>query len=104
MPQAAEAVAKQAAELGTIGVPLPESVPGHISYSDEKPETSAVIYVTSGQANAMRSYISGAENSPQSYDATFHNCTNFSEGVLGAGGVRAPADITPGGLVNDLSQ
>lgn len=102
--QAAEAVAKQAGEVANGSGPLPESVPGHIASNSAATTSSTTIYVTSAQASAMRAYISGAEHSPQSYDAVFHNCTNFSEGVLGAGGVHAPADITPGGLVTDLSQ
>jgi hypothetical protein len=96
-------VAKQAVEVTQGGAALPESVPGHIESSTAQVKSSTTIYVTTDQANAMRGYISGAEHSSQSYDATYHNCTNFSEGVLGAGGIHAPADMTPGGLVKDLS-
>lgn len=105
LKQAAIAVAKQAAESAASGVaPLPESVPGHIETSSAHTKSSTTIYVTSDQANAMRTYVSGAEHSPQSYDATYHNCVNgFSVLVLRAGGVNAPMDMTPGGLVNDLS-
>jgi RHS repeat-associated protein len=102
--QAMEAVVKQGAELAKLGVPLPESVPGHIETSSAQVRSSTTIYVTSDQANAMRTYVSGAEHSPQSYDATYHNCVDgFSVLVLRAGGVNAPMDMTPGGLVNDLS-
>jgi hypothetical protein len=96
-------VAKQAAGAVQNGVASPESVPGHIESSSAQLKSSTTIYVTSDQANAMRTYIGDAEHSPQSYDAIYHNCANVSEGVLGAGGVHAPADITPGGLVSDLN-
>jgi RHS repeat-associated protein len=102
--KAAEAVAKQAAELVKDGAPLPESAPGHIEGNSAATTSSTTIYVTNAQASAMRTYISGAENSPQSYDAAYHNCVSgFSVEVLRAGGVNAPMDITPAGLVGDLS-
>ncbi len=88
-------------------VPVPLSVPGHIETPDSshKPVSSTTIYVTPDQAKAMRAYISKAENTPQRYDTTYHNCVNgFSVLVLRASGVNAPMDRTPGGLVDDLSK
>jgi RHS repeat-associated protein len=102
--QAAGAFAKQAAELLKNGAPLPESVPGHIESNSAPTKSSTTIYVTSEQANAIRAYISGAEHSPQSYDASYHNCVSgFSVEALRAGGVNAPMDTTPAGLVDDMS-
>jgi RHS repeat-associated protein len=102
--QAAAAVAVQGDVTANIGVVPHVSVPGHIEPSNESSEGSVTIFVTPEQANAMRSYIDEASSHPQRYDAAYHNCTEFSEGVLGAGGVKAPRDVTPGGLVNDLSK
>jgi hypothetical protein len=50
----------------------------------------------------MRAYIQQAEGNKQGYDPAFRNCTNFVEEVLRSGGVKAPTDMTPGGLVEDL--
>jgi RHS repeat-associated protein len=82
----------------------PVSVPGHIAADSRKPEAQAQIQVTPEQARHMREYIQQAENSQQGYDPGFRNCANFVEEVLRSGGVKAPNDMTPGGLVGDLQK
>jgi len=65
---------------------------------------SAVLHVTEKQAAAMRAKIAEMRSHPQEtrYSYFFHNCASLPEEVLRAGGVAAPNDITPGGLVQDL--
>jgi RHS repeat-associated protein len=101
---AAGAVAIQAEEQQVLGVPLPQSVPGHIQpvEADQKVKNSATINVTPKQAAAMRAFINDAAAHPQRYDAVFHNCAQFTQQVLRAGGVILPRDLTPGGVVDDL--
>jgi RHS repeat-associated protein len=97
----AKAAAAVAVEAKT-GVPT--SVPGHIAEDNRKPEAQATIQVTPDQAKAMRAYITQAEHAKQDYDPGFRNCAHFAEEVLRSGGVKAPYDMTPGGLVGDLQK
>ena len=80
------------------------SVAGHIAEDSRKPEAQAKIQVTPEQADKMRAYIQKAEGTKQGYDPGFRNCANFVEEVLRSGGVKAPTDMTPGGLVGDLQK
>jgi hypothetical protein len=105
--EAAAATVTQAEEKVLLGVPLPAPVPGEIESPgpSDTPVSYTTIYVTPGQADRMRTAISNAENTPQWYDTVYHNCVNgFAVQVLRAGGVNAPMDRTPGGLVGDLSK
>lgn len=97
----AKAAAAAAVEVKT-GIPV--SVAGHIAEDNRKPEAQAKIQVTPDQAKAMRAYITQSEHSKQGYDPGFRNCANFVEEVLRSGGVKAPNDMTPGGLVGDLQK
>lgn len=83
---------------------VPTSVPGHIAEDNRKPEAQAKIQVTPDQAKAMRAYINQAEHAKQDYDPGYRNCAHFAEEVLRSGGVKAPYDMTPGGLVEDLQK
>jgi len=102
---AAKAVAKEAASAAA-GVVKPSSVPGHIEQlaPNRVVEGTATMQVTPDQARAMQATINQAEAHQQEYDPGFHNCTNFVEQVLRSGGINAPNDMTPGGLVEDLNQ
>jgi hypothetical protein len=97
----AKAAAAVAVEAKT-GVPT--SVPGHVAEDNRKPEAQAKIQVTPEQADKMRAYVQQAEKGKQDYDPGFRNCTHFVEEVLRSGGVKAPYDLTPGGLVEDLQK
>lgn len=103
---AAKALAKEAldAEKGTP--PGLHPVPGHVEplAKGRKEVGRAVIHVTREQADAMRAAIRDMTQHPQVYDPAYRNCTNFVEQVLRAGGVNAPNDATPGGLVSDLNK
>jgi hypothetical protein len=103
---AAKALAKETASAATGNVPAPESVPGHVEAVAKNRSVTdrAVIYVTQKQASAMQAAINSMIHNPQAYDPAYRNCASFVEQVLGAGGIRAPADITPGGLVSDLKK
>ena len=102
---AAKAVAKEAASAGK-GVTISSPVPGHVEElaPNRVVQSTATIQVTSGQAEAMQMTINQAEAHAQQYDPAFNNCASFVENVLRSGGVNAPNDITPGGLVTDLKQ
>jgi RHS repeat-associated protein len=88
------------------GTPAPSTVPGHVENlaADRKAKATATIHVTKEQATAMRAAISEMRTHPQQYDPGYRNCTTFVEEVLRAGGINAPPDTTPGGLVTDLKQ
>jgi RHS repeat-associated protein len=102
---AAKAVAKEAASAAT-GTVTPSTVPGHIEQlaPNRVVESTATIQVTPDQARAMQATINQEEAHQQEYDPGFHNCTHFVEQVLRSGGINAPNDRTPGGLVEDLNQ
>jgi RHS repeat-associated protein len=104
---AAKAVAKEAASAAASkGAATPSSVPGHIEKlaPNRVIEGTATIQVTPDQARAMQKTINEAKAQQQEYDPGFHNCANFVEQVLRSGGINAPNDMTPGGLVEDLNQ
>jgi hypothetical protein len=67
-------------------------------------KNTAVLHVTPEQAKRMQAFIQESMKNAHSYDPGFNNCANFVEDVLRAGGVNAPRDTTPGGLVDDLKQ
>ncbi len=97
----AAAIAAVAGEAEAPGVSVP--VPGHVEVSDAvRAESSVSLQVTPEQAKEMRAFITQSEHQPQSYDAVYHNCAHYVEEVLHAGGIAAPHDRTPGGLVADL--
>jgi hypothetical protein len=52
----------------------------------------------------MQATIDSAVQNLHTYDPGYSNCANFVESVLHSGGVNAPNDTTPGGLVTDLKQ
>jgi hypothetical protein len=79
-------------------------VPGHVQENNKKATLSVTIHVTPDQAKAMRTYIQQAQHRTQGYDPSSRNCASFVEEVLRAGGVKAPSDITPKGLVMDLQK
>jgi len=103
---AAKALAKETASTVTGHVPAPEPVGGHVE-AVAKGRTildRAVIHVTKQEASAMQAAINSMIHNPQVYDPVHRNCAGFVEQVLGADGMRAPADLTPGGLVSDLKK
>jgi hypothetical protein len=103
---AAKAVAKEAASAAATGVATPSPVPGHVEplAANRKIEDTAVLHVTPDQAKAMQGTIDQSIKNLHTYDPVFGNCANFVEDVLRSGGVKAPYDVTPGGLVTDLKQ
>jgi hypothetical protein len=103
---AAKAVAKETASQAANGVATPSPVPGHVEAlaANRKIEDTAVLHVTPDQAKAMQGFIDQSIKNLHTYDPGFGNCANFVEDVLRSGGVRAPYDLTPGGLVGDLKQ
>jgi len=86
------------------GTPEASPVPGHVEplAKGQIVEASAIFRVTPNQAGAMQAAIIRMENSHQIYDSIYRNCDAFVEEALRAGGVKAPNDITPRGLVSDL--
>lgn len=99
--EAAKAVAKEAASAAA-----PSPVPGHVEplAANRTIENTATLHVTPDQARAMQATIDEAVRNLHTYDPGFYNCANFVESVLHSGGVSAPNDVTPGGLVDDLKQ
>jgi RHS repeat-associated protein len=104
----AKAVAKEAASAAATGVVTPSPVPGHVeplaASRTKDIKDTAVLHVTPEQAKQMQAFIQQSMKNLHSYDPGFNNCANFVEDVLRSGGVRAPYDMTPGGLVGDLKQ
>ncbi len=102
---AAAAAAKEAA-AAAAGFPAPSPVPGHVEplAPNRVVTDEVVLHVTPDQANAMQGTIDQSTKTLHTYDPGFGNCANFVEDVLRSGGVRAPYDMTPGGLVEDLKQ
>lgn len=99
----AKAVAAAAVEEQTrLHVP----VQGHVETlkPNRKIEDTAVLHVTPDQAKAMQTTIDQSVKSLHTYDPEFGNCATFVENVLKSGGVKAPSDMTPGGLVEDLKK
>jgi hypothetical protein len=86
----------------------PSPVPGHVETlapsRNKDIRDTVVLLVTPEQAKAMQATIDQARGNLKSYDPGFGNCANFVEDVLRSGGIRAPNDVTPGGLVDDLKQ
>lgn len=80
----------------------PTPVPGQIKQNSATVKRAAILHVTPKQAAAMRTYIAGAEHQSQAYEPLYRNCSEWVEGVLRAGSIKAPNDITPEGLVVDL--
>ena len=86
--------------------PVTDPVPGHVeplaANRAKDIKNTAVLHVTPYQAKKMQAAIRDSMKNLHSYDPGYHNCANFVEDVLRSGGVRAPNDMTPGGLVDDL--
>ena len=103
--EAAKAVAKEAAGQAA-GVPTPTPVPGHVEplAAGRTIENTATLHVTPDQAKAMQATIDKSVQNLRIYDPGYFNCAGFVELVLRSGGVNAPDDRTPGGLVEDLKQ
>ncbi|HXO33616.1 MAG TPA: RHS repeat-associated core domain-containing protein, partial [Candidatus Acidoferrales bacterium] len=103
---AAKALVKEVVTGLANGVPQPSSVPGHVeALSKDRIITATVaIQVTPQQAAEMVKTIQSMQGSHQMYDPAFNNCVSFVEHVLHGGGVKAPTDMTPGGLVSDLKK
>ncbi len=101
---AAKALAKEVASAAN-GTPEASPVPGHVEAlaKGRKIDGHATIHVTPQQAAAMQAAIKGMAGH-QVYDPAYRNCASFVEEVLRSGGVKAPNDITPGGLVGDLNK
>jgi RHS repeat-associated protein len=104
---AAAAVAKETASAAA-GHPTTDPVPGHVeplaANRTKDIKNTVVLHVTRDQAKKMQATINDSMKNLHSYDPGFHNCASFVEDVLRSGGVRAPNDMTPGGLVDDLKQ
>jgi RHS repeat-associated protein len=100
---AAMAAAKEAASAAA-GFPAPSTVPGHVEPLEPSRtiEDTAVLHVTPDQAKAMQGTIDKSILTLHTYDPGFGNCATFVESVLRSGGAKAPNDMTPGGLVEDL--
>lgn len=101
---AIKALAKEVASAAN-GTPETSPVPGHVESlaSNRAIKAKATIHVTPQQAAAMQAAIKGMAGH-QMYDPAYRNCASFVEEVLRSGGVKAPNDITPGGLVGDLNK
>lgn len=89
-------------EVGSGGAATP--VAGHVEVDNSKATDKVTLYVTKDQADHMQSFINDASKQQQSYDFLYSNCATFVESTLGAGGVKAPNDMTPHGLVEDLKK
>jgi hypothetical protein len=103
--EAAKAVAKETASAAA-GHLTPDPVPGHVEplAPNRVVTDEVVLQVTPDQAKAMQATITDSIKNLHTYDPAFGNCANFVEDVLRSGGVRAPYDMTPGGLVEDLKR
>jgi len=104
--QAAAGAAKEAADAAK-GTPTPHPVPGHIeNQPGRRVIDDAIIHASPGQAQAMRAKLDEMRHDPSetTYSYGYHNCTSLPEELLRAGGLAAPNDITPHGLVEDLKQ
>ncbi|MGH9685401.1 MAG: RHS repeat domain-containing protein [Candidatus Acidiferrales bacterium] len=101
---AIKALAKEVASAAN-GTPEASPVPGHVESlsANRAIKAKATIHVTPQQAAAMQKAIKGMAGR-QMYDPAYRNCASFVEQVLRSGGVKAPNDITPGGLVGDLNK
>jgi hypothetical protein len=101
---AVKALAKEVASAAN-GTPEASPVPGHVEAlaKGRTIKAKATLHVTPQQAAAMQAAIKGMAGH-QAYDPAYRNCASFVEEVLRAGGVKAPNDITPGGLVGDLNK
>jgi RHS repeat-associated protein len=103
--EAAKAAAKEIGHA-VIHDPKDSPVPGHIEplAPDRVIRGEVVLYVTPEQAKNMQTTINEDTKNLHVYDAGYGNCAEWVEHVLRSGGVDAPFDVTPGGLVNDLKQ
>lgn len=88
--------------LVTRGMAHPVS--GHVERDFGSPKEQVTLHVTPEQAARMEAFIAAAWKHPQSYDVLYHNCAEWVEEVLRAGGIRAPNSVFPGGLVEDLKE
>jgi RHS repeat-associated protein len=104
----AQAAASTTVEIVSAakGQPVQVPIPGHVETlgADRKINNRAVLHVTSQQAKAMQATIDQAIKTLHVYDTGYFNCAHFTESVLRSGGVNAPLDMTPTGLVNDLNK
>ena len=68
------------------------------------PKETATIDITADQARNIRAFIKQeSENHNQTYGVAGHNCTQFSEAALKAGGMsHVPNATTPRDLVEQL--
>jgi len=98
------ALAKEVASAAK-GTPEMSPVPGHVEAlaKDRTVKATATLRVTPPQAAAMQAAIKGMAGH-QMYDPAYGNCVSFVEQVLRSGGITAPNDLTPGGLVSDLNK
>jgi RHS repeat-associated protein len=102
---AAAAVAAEAASAAA-GRYDEISVAGHIEplAAGRTVNDQVVIRVTMDQATAMRAAIAKDMGQAQRYDPGYNNCASWVERIAHVGGINAPYDLTPGGLVADLKK
>jgi RHS repeat-associated protein len=83
-----------------------KSVPGQVEPRavGVKTKDQVTIHVTGDQAKAAQGTIDAVAKDPGNYQLVGNNCANFVEQVVNSAGGKAPNDLKPGALVNDLRQ
>jgi RHS repeat-associated protein len=94
-------------DMTTMQVVTNASVPGQVEPRADGVKTldQVTIHVTGDQAKAAEQTIGDTAKNPGNYvlhGSNSNNCANFAEKVVNSAGGKAPHDISPGSLLNDL--
>ncbi len=83
-----------------------ETTPGAVRgvAANRKVLAKVTIRITRDQARHIQVFLDKAAKSPPNYNLYHSNCAEFCEAAMRAGGLKAPSDMTPGGLLNDLKK
>lgn len=94
---------EQKKDCGTCAVE-DRTTPGAVRPVDPKRKVLAkvTIHITHAQAGRIQTFLNRASKSPPNYNLYHSNCAEFCEAGLRAGGLKAPNDVKPGSLIDDL--
>jgi RHS repeat-associated protein len=82
------------------------SVPGQVEprAAGVKTEDQVTVHVTADQAKVAQATVDSVSKNPGNYQLVGNSCVNFAEKVVTSAGGKAPNDMKPSSLINDMRQ